>query len=50
MNLVLGDSAKMEVENLAYSDLYKQVEKLNKTLNEKTYEWEVLSEQKEDLE
>ena len=50
LNLVLGDTAKIEAENLDYADLYKQVEKLNKTLNEKTYEWEVLSEQKEDLE
>ena len=50
LNEVLSDSAKIEAEKLDYADLYKQVEKLNKTLDEKTYEWEVLSEQKEDLE
>ncbi len=50
LNLILSDSAKIEAENLDYADLYKQVQKLNKTLDEKTYEWEVLSEQKEDME
>jgi len=50
LNEVLSDSAKIEAEKLDYADLFKQVQKLNKTLDEKTYEWEVLSEQKEDLE
>ena len=50
LNVILSDSARIEAEKLDYADLYKQVEKLNKTLDEKTYEWEVLSEQKEDLE
>ncbi len=50
LNLIISDSAKIEAKQLNYADLYKQVEKLNKTLDEKTYEWEVLSEQKEDLE
>lgn len=50
LNNLLGNPAKITAENIDYSELYKTIEKLNKKLEEKTYEWEVVSIQKDEIE